>query len=231
MAKKRAVRAGKPALKIGKEIDLVGSQLTSAGKRAGAAFVKRLAEEPELALALKVVQAKFRALGEVLRSPEVIAERLAAEALMTAELAAAGLTPPDSMEGWMKLGRVVGIPRSDIGNETLATIWDEVTIYSEREKSRAKILAAEILTRQGEPPSLNLSDEVASKAKSKPPAPGPTKPRRSVRRCSERDEQFLAWANAGLDGYAIAAKWNKLHPTDNVSNEAVKKAIQRGRDK
>ena len=57
------------------------------------------------------------------------------------------------------------------------------------------------------------------------------KPRRSTRRCSKRDEQFVAWADEGLDGYAIAAKWNKLHPTDNVSNEAVKKAVQRGRDK
>lgn len=57
------------------------------------------------------------------------------------------------------------------------------------------------------------------------------KSRRSTRRCESRDEQFVAWESEGLDGYAIAAKWNSLHPSDNVSNEAVKKAIQRVRDK
>lgn len=59
----------------------------------------------------------------------------------------------------------------------------------------------------------------------------PKKRRATTRRCSKRDAQFVTWSQEGLDGYAIAAKWNKLHPTDNVSNEAVKKAIQRGRDK
>lgn len=58
----------------------------------------------------------------------------------------------------------------------------------------------------------------------------PTKPRRSTRRCSGRDEQFVAWADAELSAKEIAAKWNALNPTDNVSDRVVQKAIERKSD-
>ena len=56
------------------------------------------------------------------------------------------------------------------------------------------------------------------------------KPRRSTRPCESRDEQFVVWADDGLAAKEIAAKWNASHPTDNVSDDVVKKAIQRKRD-
>lgn len=123
---------------------------TTGAARVGAAFVKRLKDDPEFAADWKAIKAKFRAMGEVLRSPEVMAEFEAAEARMNTAFQEAGLEPPDSIEEWMELGRVVGIPRSEIGTETLGTIYDEAIISSKREKWRAKLLAAEMLTRRGD---------------------------------------------------------------------------------
>ena len=216
--KKEAEANGEPPETVERQSE---TSRSGNGARAGAAFVKRLEEEPELALAFKAVQAKFRAIGVAARSPEAIAERLAAEEVMNAELAAAGLTPPDSMEGWMKLGRVVGIPRSDIGQETLAAIYDEVMIYSEREKSRAKILAAEMLAQQSQtPPAAPSSD---------------TKPVELLHELTSQQTKIVThlWnAKHATHWRSLPAEcWRDGRSTSDQTDRAIESALERLRDR
>lgn len=54
------------------------------------------------------------------------------------------------------------------------------------------------------------------------------KPRRSTRRCKSRDEQFVAWRDAGLSAKDIAAKWNRGN-TDDVSEGNVRQILSRSK--
>ena len=53
-------------------------------------------------------------------------------------------------------------------------------------------------------------------------------PRSMPLRHSERDKQFVKWADAGENSYAIARKWNEKTGS-NISRDAVTKATQRAR--
>ena len=53
-------------------------------------------------------------------------------------------------------------------------------------------------------------------------------PRRSTRRCSKRDEQFVAWAGGGLSAKEIATMWNHDND-DDVSEGNVRQILSRSK--
>ena len=56
----------------------------------------------------------------------------------------------------------------------------------------------------------------------------PKTPRRSTRRCSNRDAQFAAWRAEGLSAKEIAAKWNRENG-DDVSEANVRTILSRSK--
>jgi hypothetical protein len=124
---------------------------------AGRAFATAMESDPKTKAAWEQARIKLQALGAALQSPEgkkndaeyrrrlvELAEAISAGLRASGdELAAQGFTPPESLEDWEHLARIVEIPLETIrtGNLTAREIHACASAWADRQKMKAKLAA------------------------------------------------------------------------------------------
>jgi len=129
---------------------------------AGAAYVRAIENDSDARAALHRAQARMRAFAEALRDPESQRDRECArreleqalEALGEAfqeslrasqqSLAALAFSPPETLEDWEHLARVVEMPFETIqsGNFTAGDVYVMALAWVERQRVRARLVQA-----------------------------------------------------------------------------------------
>jgi hypothetical protein len=124
--------------------------------KAGAAFARVMAQDPATRAAWERTSARLRVVGEIwarIRAASTEERRRAArefaeaiqEALRTSgdDLAAAGFEPPQTIEDWEHLARIVEMPFKTIrsGNFTYADVYAVAMAWVDRQRVKAQLAA------------------------------------------------------------------------------------------
>jgi hypothetical protein len=127
--------------------------------RAGAAFMAAMRKDTKAQAALARAQSRLRAFAEAMKDPEFQRERARArqeqddafmalaeairEAVLASgdRLAAEGFTPPETIEAWEHLARIVEMPFTTIqsGNFTARDVYVMALAWLDRQKLKMKL--------------------------------------------------------------------------------------------
>jgi hypothetical protein len=185
--------------------------------KAGAAFLAATESDPRAQAARERMRAKLEEAREAIR-----------EGLRAAgdDLAAQGLSLPETIEDWEDLGRIIGIPLETIqsGKWTAREIHAHFLAWVIRKKIEARLLAE-----AGAPTSTQTP------AAGEPPAQGgtPAKPKPS----HSADFTFVNWFGTkytfalGVQASAVRALWEEWENSGlGLHQETVRNAIDAERD-
>lgn len=155
--------------------------------RAGAAFARSLQSDPATRAAWERTSARLRIVGEIwgrIRAASADERRHTAREFAEAiqetlrasgdDLAAAGFEPPQTVEDWEHLARIVEMPFATIrsGNFTYADVYAVAMAWVDRQKMKAR-LAAESGARgvaSQAPPVARLTGSESDTDETAPPA-------------------------------------------------------------